>query len=586
MRRKQLAFALTLALCLSLFPTALAAEAVTPTPPAWIRAEEYVIFPEGKVYEPTYWNYVLQLRADAAAGNKRPISGSDLWGAYTGLSRITHPPYLDEAAVFELSLIQMMYHKNGGYSRGTNDYFQLVRDVETVVVAEEDLSKLDLWKVRAIYQTGYYGRTAEELIIPELPNRIPSMARNVDRVMVANGLTSLEQFFACGTLPQQEPEEYQWLTDALAQERATIYVYLDGEEIVPAGGYQQLRESLPAQAQNGRTLVPIRAVSEALGAQVTWVQETNQVRLLRGTDEIVMTLGQTGATRNGQPFQMDVAPFAQEGTTFVPVRYISEFFGQTVTWDGPLHRVLITEDKSPAEGSNLEAWALPMGSMIALNNGGMEEITIFGSMHRARTYSQPTGEGLQTSRESASSVARYQLENGWGIPDRDTLIETIRSMTDHGHNDSFQAAAAVAAGLSESQMADLVAQSTGAEVYMWPYTKDLGAKWGDKGILAWDLFRMSNLAQWGYTAGFLTYTEALELMQPAAQRLCETFSSWDEAYENYLDGYHWWARRDVMGQDIWQTVRGKSYAMMKEDPAVSLLFDDTLFQTGVIGLPE
>lgn len=585
MRRKQLVFALTLALCLSLFPTVRAAEAVTPTPPAWIRAEEYVIFPEGKVYEPTYWNYVLQLRADASAGNKRPISGSDLWGAYTGLSRITHPPYLDEAAVFELSLIQMMYHKNGGYSRGSHDYFQSVQDVETVV-AEEDLSKLDLWKIRAIYQTGYYGRTAEELIIPELPNRISSIARNVDRVMVANGLTSLEQFFACGSLPEQSPEEYQWLTDALAQERATIYVYLDGEEIVPAGGYQQLRESLPAQAQNGRTLVPIRAVSEALGAQVTWVQESNQVRLLRGTDEIVMTLGQTGATRNGQPFQMDVAPFAQEGTTFVPVRYISEFFGQTVTWDGPLHRVLITEDKSPAEGSNLEAWALPMGSMIALNNGGMEEITIFGSMHRARTYSQPTGEGLQTSRESASSVARYQLYNGWGIPDRDTLIETIQSMTDHGHNSSFQAAADVAAGLSESQMADLVAQSTGANVYMWPYTKDLGAKWGDKGILAWDLFRMSNLAQWGYTAGFLTYTEALELMQPAAQRLCETFSSWDEAYENYLDGYHWWARRDVMGQDIWQTVRGKSYMRMKEDPAVSLLFDDTLFQTGVIGLPD
>ena len=93
---------------------------------------------------------------------------------------------------------------------------------------------------------------------------------------------------------------------------------------------------------------------------------------------------------------------------------------------------------------------------------------------------------------------------------------------------------------------------------------------------------MSDLVQWGYTAGYVTYTEALALLEPAATLLCESFSSWDEAYENYLDGYNWWARNNVLGQNVWETERGETYVRMRESEETSYLFDDALFSEGVI----
>ena len=104
------------------------------------------------------------------------------------------------------------------------------------------------------------------------------------------------------------------------------------------------------------------------------------------------------------------------------------------------------------------------------------------------------------------------------------------------------------------------------------------------GIGCLDWFRVSSLAQWGYLAGYVTYPEALALVEPAAQKVCETYGSWDEAQGAYLAGYCKWA--GLSAADIWATPRGQLYGEMKADPAVAPIFDDALFQTGVMGLPE
>lgn len=544
MKKRVFSLLLALAMVLSMAPATLAAEPVTPTPPEWINPDEYVVFEGGKVYRPTYWECILQLRADALAGNRKPQRKDSMWDTYMKLSKLINLPYEDPAAVYEMELINMLYHKNEGYPSWSDNDFDMILDRHGEELSSAVKANVELWSSRWNYQMNYYGRTEAEVIQPENPNKISNLARGIDKVMGLNGMTSMDQFLDYGTLLPQGPETRQWVADALEKAREVIYVYLDGEEIVPAGGYHQLPEVLPGRAQNGRTLVPIRVVAEALGADVEWVAETSQIRLSRAGEEIVMTLGQTEAARNGTAFQMDVAPFAEAGTTFVPVRYIAEFFGQKVEWDGPAHSVLVTEDKSVAAGSNVEAWAVAMGAVLAFNNEAGSDVDAFGSMHRGKTYSQPTGNGLETIRVSASSNARYLMQSGWGIVDREALFAMVNTLIPHDGNNSE-----------------------------------------DKRQMAWDLFRVSSLAQWGYTGGYITYREALELVEPAAILIAQNFSSWKEAYESYLYGYNAWAGKDITG-DIWQTPRGKFYAMIEEATTDHPIFDDTLFQTGVIGLPE
>ena len=84
-------------------------------------------------------------------------------------------------------------------------------------------------------------------------------------------------------------------------------------------------------AQDNRTFVPFRALGEALGAKVEYVAADNTVTYSLGKTEIVMTLGSKDYTVNGEKKTMDVAPFAKEGRTYVPVRFVGEALGFTVT---------------------------------------------------------------------------------------------------------------------------------------------------------------------------------------------------------------------------------------------------------------
>ena len=175
-------------------------------------------------------------------------------------------------------------------------------------------------------------------------------------------------------------------------------------------------------------------------------------------------------------------------------------------------------------------------------------------------------------------------------------------MTYHGHNDAFQEAAAIVNSLTDQELELLISMSGETDKYMWPYTKEVSERWGDKGILSWDLCRMGAMVQWTYTAGYLTYREALELVEPAARLAQETFTDWDEFYLNYLDGYSWWARDDVYtlrakieeefmnergnldGYKTWMAHPVSSYYMNMSNRTG--LLDDSLFKTGVIGLPR
>ena len=127
---------------------------------------------------------------------------------------------------------------------------------------------------------------------------------------------------------------------------AGTLTYTFGEESIPAGTsvvmtlgstemivnnqLVDMKDAAPF-AQDNRTFVPFRALGEALGATVDYDQTAKTVTYKLGSSEIVMTLDSKDYTVNGVKKTMDVAPFAKDNRTYVPVRFVGEGLGFTVT---------------------------------------------------------------------------------------------------------------------------------------------------------------------------------------------------------------------------------------------------------------
>lgn len=93
----------------------------------------------------------------------------------------------------------------------------------------------------------------------------------------------------------------------------------------------------------GRTLVPLRAIFEALKADVQWDEETKTVTSLRGETKISLQIGSNNMYVNDAAKVLDVPAQIVNSRTLVPVRAISEAFGAKVEWSGETKTVTITE---------------------------------------------------------------------------------------------------------------------------------------------------------------------------------------------------------------------------------------------------
>jgi len=112
-----------------------------------------------------------------------------------------------------------------------------------------------------------------------------------------------------------------------------IEVFLDGTAIE--------FDVLP-QVTDGRTLVPLRAIFEALGAEVSWDAGTQTVTGTKGNTTVVLPIGSTSPTVNGQVVAIDVPGTVVNGRTLVPLRFVAESFGVHVNWDAENRQITIT----------------------------------------------------------------------------------------------------------------------------------------------------------------------------------------------------------------------------------------------------
>ena len=108
----------------------------------------------------------------------------------------------------------------------------------------------------------------------------------------------------------------------------------------------------PPVIKGNRTLIPVRAITEGLGADLSWDAINQQVTITDGTTTIVLTLGSNIAIVNGQEVSLDSSASIMNNRTYVPMRFIMETFKMKVTYDdGTIEIEDPATDETTSEGA-------------------------------------------------------------------------------------------------------------------------------------------------------------------------------------------------------------------------------------------
>ncbi|MCW2278222.1 stalk domain-containing protein [Heliophilum fasciatum] len=97
-------------------------------------------------------------------------------------------------------------------------------------------------------------------------------------------------------------------------------------------------------APNGYTLIPVRGLFDKIGGTLEWNGDTRQVTIKQGDNVIVLTLDSKEALVNGQPVAMQDAAQIINGRTLIPLRFISECLGYKVQWQPEESKIIIDSE--------------------------------------------------------------------------------------------------------------------------------------------------------------------------------------------------------------------------------------------------
>lgn len=200
-----------------------------------------------------------------------------------------------------------------------------------------------------------------------------------------------------------------------------VEIYLDGKKV---------ETDVAPFVKNDRTLVPIRFISESLGYQVDWIQESQMV-VITGDKTIKLVLNKPLMVVDGQEISLDVAPLAHKDRTMVPLRAISEAFGIAVGWNQEDYRVVLETRSLPHMTPEEKAY------FLALKEGQKDFMTQFrkmqdtlskdmGTLSRDQVLSQLTSVETTINRETnkvlgLTAPAKF-------VPVRDLYLKTLSQM--------------------------------------------------------------------------------------------------------------------------------------------------------------
>lgn len=196
-----------------------------------------------------------------------------------------------------------------------------------------------------------------------------------------------------------------------------------------------IKESVNPISQNGRILVPLRVIFEALNAKVNWDNTTKTVIGSQEDKKIVLQMNNKIAQVNGNNITLDVPGQVIKGSVYVPVRFIAESLGAEVEWDSKSDTVFVSNNGNPIsipkeegkdETSNFKAYQVTRvvdGDTIkVVFNGKEESVRLIGvdtpeSVHP--DASKNIAEGKIASEFTRSQLEGREVKLEFDVQERD-----------------------------------------------------------------------------------------------------------------------------------------------------------------------
>lgn len=246
----------------------------------------------------------------------------------------------EEKAQKEIEKLQVEAKSNANANANVNanvDYEAKKAAIQQAVQAKKELIDLRIQLKKNAVVTDELKAKYEDLT-----SRLEQLSELQQALEVQKEL--LDRFYKPG-----DKQSFEKLGELYEKTGATgLKAFVNGKEVV--------MDVTPFR-EKGRALVPVRAVSASLNAEVEWKPETRVVEVVRGDNKIVLYLDSGEAEVNGQKVALETKPVLKNGRVFLPLRFIGEALNTKVDYQEQGEIIIIEDEEAvdPAVEEEVEA---------------------------------------------------------------------------------------------------------------------------------------------------------------------------------------------------------------------------------------
>jgi N-acetylmuramoyl-L-alanine amidase len=181
-------------------------------------------------------------------------------------------------------------------------------------------------------------------------------------------------------------------------------------------GGKMLSPDVPPLLVHDRTMVPIRIISEELGAKVDWDLAQQKVHISNEASDITMWVGKSTAKVNGKDKTLDAPPLLKNDRTLVPIRFVAEAMGTTVGWEQNTQTVYVNKVYSLSTNGNM------------LGNGGIYQrdqdlyvplaniSSVTSDLRLNGDQAVYRGQTISLNTEGQTLWKARKMDTGWVVP--------------------------------------------------------------------------------------------------------------------------------------------------------------------------